>query len=401
MASDGCDEVAWKGRAFPYLLHHPGGVTTENYGTARLAAQQAPAGGHAHGRSHTASCATKSSDALAPAGTGTWNGPAPRSQAAANKSDTSCSTSAVVKEPATVCLCNGAVMPMLGMDTSRLESADAVRSALDIGFRFFDCSAYNGKEGTVGEGLQDFIQGGRRSELFISSKAWQNAHRPELLRSSLESSLQRLNCHYLDLYLLHWPEAWSPDSPDADPKGQPVPDSGITLEQTWRGMEALVDAGLVRAIGICNCSLEQVESILGFARIKPAVVELELHPLLSQRKIVGVCFRKGVQCVAYSVLGGEASQVCAAPVVKRIAAELNRTPAQVAVRWSLQRGVPALVEPGTVPDVAGLFSWRFSNAQKAELDALEAGRRFVDYPWKTWADPELGGVTKPSKVMNL
>lgn len=393
MSHDGCEEVKWKGQAFSYLMHHPNKFhQTENYGSSRAAAA---------GHQQEARQVSSSSDVNTPAGTGTWHGPAPRGAAnpeaalaAADKA------AAAVREPATVMLCTGQRMPLIGLGTYKLQSADAVKTALDLGYRHFDCAAFYGNESIVGAGLADFVSSGRRSELFITSKVWNTHHKPADSRVSVEQSLKDLGIDQLDLLLLHWPEAWLPGS---DPNGAVHPDTSVTLLEAWRGLEALVDAGLTKAIGLSNASLPQVEEILAAAKHKPAVNQVELHPLLAQRKLVGVSYRKGVVSVAHSCLVRQAAEIQDSPLVQQVAAETGKTINQVLLKWNTQRGVPVIPKATSREHLAenfvGMTDWRLSNAQKALLDGLDQHKRFITPAWKDWGDVEDGGILKPSRVL--
>lgn len=291
----------------------------------------------------------------------------------------------------------GARMPLIGLGTYKLDSPDAVRAALSAGYRHIDCASVYGNEAVVGDGLKDYLASGSdaRASLWITSKVWNDAHRPAATRASVERSIADLGCGYLDLVLVHWPHAWVPGRQDED--------TCVTLKETWGALECLVNEGLVRYLGVSNFGLTQLEGLLGWAKIKPVVNQVELHPLLPQRKLVGVCARWGVNCVAYSPLGHSKSDLLEHPEVLKVAEEVGRTAAQVLLRWNAQRGVAVIPKAGSAPhleeNIAGLFTWRLNWNQKAALDALDEGRRFVAPEWHRWEDEEEGGATKPSKVL--
>ncbi|GFR45609.1 hypothetical protein Agub_g7006 [Astrephomene gubernaculifera] len=400
MSHDGCHEVAWKGKAFSYLMHHHGFHSTENYGSVRKEGQ---ASGHGHGNQPPAS-EQPASDVHTRAGTGTWNGPAPRGMRGA-AGQAAAPATAPAREPDSVRLSNGARLPMIGLGTAAIQDPEIIKQALELGYRHIDCAWFYGNEQVVGDGLADFIAAGRREELFVVSKVWNTHHRPEDVRRSVEESLGRLRCGHLDLLLMHWPEAWTPGSSWE----KPTPDTEVTISQTWAAMEALVDEGKVRSLGVSNFSLKQVEELLSGCRIPPLVNQVELHPLCSQRKLVGVLRRKGVQCVAYSPLGGQGmvkpNELKDHPVVPRVAEQAGKSNAQVLIKWNIQRGVPVIAKTANparlAENLAGMYDWKLSYEQKEALDAMDAGRRFIDFDWKVWADPEEGGVSKPSVVMGL
>mmetsp|Transcript_13752 Transcript_13752/g.29583 ORF Transcript_13752/g.29583 Transcript_13752/m.29583 type:complete len:409 (-) Transcript_13752:535-1761(-) len=406
MSHDGCLEVAWKGKAFPYLMHHPNFHQTENYGSAKshLAGHHGAGSSHGHGHGHSQP-RTEDGESVFQAGTGTWNGPAPRGYQGTQAAASTASPSGPVSEPDYVRLHSGTKMPLLGLGTFGLKDAASVKTALELGYRHIDCAEVYGNEALVGEGLREFVGSGRREELFITSKLWNNHHRPEHVRPACEKTLADLGLQYLDLYLIHWPVAWLPEC-QGIPEN-PSPDTSVTLAQTWAAMEELVDAGLVKAIGVSNFDLPHVEQLLGSCRIKPSVNQIELHPLLPQRKLVGVCLRKGVQCVAYSPLGGQSCYVqndlISNTLVAKVAQEAGKSPAQVLLRWNMQRGIPVIPKASSPEhlkqNIEDAFKWRLSNEHKALLDTLDAGKRFITYSWKQWADPEEGGVAKPSLTL--
>jgi len=270
------------------------------------------------------------------------------------------------------------------------------RLALDAGYRHIDCAAKYDNEKLVGEGLKDFLaKENGRQQLFITSKVWNDRHRPKEVRKSCEQSLADLGCDHLDLLLIHWPDAWK--------LGTEEPDTEVTLEETWRAMEALVAEGKVNHLGVSNFSLAQVEKLLEVAKVKPVVNQVELHPLLAQRKLVGTCLRKGVSCVAYSPLGHGQSILFDLPEVNSIAEEVKKTPAQVLLKWNTQRGVAVIPrsqsEKNIRSNIDDAFTWELTPVQKARLDALDQGKRTVDAEWHDWGDATMGGASKPSDLL--
>ncbi|MEW5302140.1 MAG: hypothetical protein WDW36_004949 [Sanguina aurantia] len=191
MAQDGSYEVKWAGVAFPYLMHHPNAfLKTENYGSAKP--------------------------------TGTWNGTAPRGDPNRAANEEALRVKAlVINEPTSVRLSDGTSMPITGLGTGAPGlTAETVKSALAMGYRHFDCAWFYKNEAVVGAGLKAFIEEGKRSELYICSKVWNTHHRPASVRESAEQSIAELGCGYLDLLLVHWPEAWVPPAPGASDEEQ-------------------------------------------------------------------------------------------------------------------------------------------------------------------------------------
>ena len=192
-------------------------------------------------------------------------------------------------------------MPVLGFGTLIPDSAatiNATRDALEVGFRHFDCAERYRNEREVGEALRaGFTAGGiAREDIFVTTKLWNSNHRPERVEPAFEASRDRLGLDYLDLYLIHTPFAFQPgDEQDPrDPNGSVIYDRGVTLLETWRAMESLVDHGRCRAIGLSDIGLNELRPIYESSRIKPAVVEVESHPYLPETELLEFCKEKGV-----------------------------------------------------------------------------------------------------------
>jgi len=250
-------------------------------------------------------------------------------------------------------------MPALGFGTlipDPTETRNATRTALEAGFRHFDCSERYRNEEQVGQAIGEAIQAGwiNRNDLFITTKLWNNNHRPERVQPAIESSRDRLKLEYIDLYLMHTPYAFRPGD-DQDPRDQNdnvIYDEGITLMDTWRAMENLVDRGMCKAIGLSDVSLDQVREVFEQARIKPSVVQVESHPYLPQTEILDFCDTYGLVLLAFAPLGhGIKPGVLEDPVIRAIAQRVSKTPAQVLLAWAIQRGAAVLTTPKT-PDRA-------------------------------------------------
>jgi aldehyde reductase len=250
-------------------------------------------------------------------------------------------------------------IPALGFGTlipDATETRNATRTALEAGFRHFDCSERYRNEEQVGQAIREAIQAGwiNRNELFITTKLWNNNHRPERVQPAIESSRDRLKLEYIDLYLMHTPYAFRPgdDQDPRDQNGNVIYDEGVTLMDTWRAMENLVDRGLCKAIGLSDVSLDQVREVFEQARIKPSVVQVESHPYLPQTEILDFCHTNGLALLAFAPLGhGIKPGVLEDPVIRAIAQRVNKTPAQVLLAWAIQRGAAVLTTPKT-PDRA-------------------------------------------------
>ena len=244
-------------------------------------------------------------------------------------------------------------MPALGFGTlipDPVVTISATRGALEAGFRHFDCAERYRNEREVGEALQAGLaaEGIAREDIFVTTKLWNSNHRPERVEGAFEASLERLRLNYLDLYLIHTPFAFQPgDEQDPrDENGNVLYDHGVTLLDTWRAMESLVDHGKCRAIGLSDITLDGLLPIYASARIKPAVIQVEAHPYLPETELLEFCKEKAVVLLAFAPLGhGMRPGLLEDPVISAIAARVGKTAAQVLLAWAVQRGTALLTTP--------------------------------------------------------
>ena len=244
-------------------------------------------------------------------------------------------------------------MPALGFGTLIPDAAvtiTATRGALEAGFRHFDCAERYRNEREVGEALQAGLAAGgiAREEIFVTTKLWNSNHRPERVEPAFNASLDRLRLDYLDLYLIHTPFAFQAgDEQDPrDQNGNVIYDAGVTLLDTWKAMESLVDQGRCRAIGLSDITLDGLLPIYEAARIKPAAVQVESHPYLPETELLEFCKEKGIVFLAFAPLGhGMRPGPLEDPVILAIAARVGKTPAQVLLAWAVQRGTALLTTP--------------------------------------------------------
>src|ERR1700756_279406 len=247
------------------------------------------------------------------------------------------------------------LMPALGFGTLIPDAAltiTATRDALEAGFRHFDCAERYGNEGEVGSALQAGLSTGgiAREDIFVTTKLWNSNHRPERVEPAFEASLDRLGLKYLDLYLIHTPFAFQPgdDQDPRDQNGNVLYDHDVTLLDTWKALESLVDHGKCRAIGLSDISLDELKPLYESARIKPAAVQVESHPYLPETELLEFCKAKGIVFLAFAPLGhGMKPGLLEDPVISAIAARVGKTPAQVLLAWAVQRGTAVLTTPKT------------------------------------------------------
>ncbi len=244
---------------------------------------------------------------------------------------------------------SGAI-PAVGFGTlkpDRLATIQATKSALEVGFRHFDCAERYRNEEAVGDAMQAAFRAGtiRREDVFVTTKLWNTNHRPGRVKPAFDASRRRLQIDTVDCYLIHTPFAFRPgDEQDPrDGRGQVIYDSGVTLVETWGALERLVDEGQCKSIGLSDVTLEKLREIVATARIKPAVVQVESHPYLPEWELLDFCRERGIVLLAFAPLGhGLDPKVLDDPVITAIAQRVHKTPAQVALAWAVQRGTAFL-----------------------------------------------------------
>lgn len=297
-------------------------------------------------------------------------------------------------------------MPVVGLGTWKSASgvtATVVHSALKAGYRCIDCACDYGNEAEVGAGITSAMAEGivKREDLFVTSKLWNTFHRREHVRPALMRSLSDLQLSYLDLYLIHfpislkyvpiekrYPPEWVPD-PNVPGEDKLVEDR-VPIAETWAAMEALVDEGLVKHIGVCNFSVSLLMDFLSYARIRPAVLQVELHPYLQQNRLVEFCKREGIAVTGFSPLGSgsyiqldmdRGDRLLEDAVLKEIARRKGKTAAQVVLRWGVQRGtavIPKTERKERLMENFDIFDFELSNEEMDAIQALDRGTRYND-----------------------
>ena len=241
-------------------------------------------------------------------------------------------------------------MPVVGFGTlipDLIATREATKTALQVGFRHFDCAERYGNEAAVGEAFHEALVAGTvaREDLFVTTKLWNTNHRPERVKAAFDGSRRRLQVDYVDCYLIHTPYAFAAgDDPDPrDERGDVVYDPGVSLGETWQALERLVDDGHCRSIGLSNVSLDTLREIVSGARIDPAAVQVESHPYLPEWDLLDFCREHGMVLLAFAALGHSMTpNVLEDPVITAIAERVHKSPAQVALAWAVERGTAFL-----------------------------------------------------------
>jgi diketogulonate reductase-like aldo/keto reductase len=254
---------------------------------------------------------------------------------------------------------NGVKMPQLGLGVWQTKDGDevihAVKSSIEAGYRSIDTAAVYGNEEGVGVAIKE--SGIAREELFITTKVWNSSQGYDSTLKAFEESRKKLDLDIIDLYLVHWPV-----------KGK--------YKETWRALEQLYKDGAVRAIGVSNFQVHHLEDVIAGSEIVPMVNQIELHPRLSQVELRNFCQANRIQVEAWSPLMQGNLDI---PVLSKLAAKHSKTPAQIILRWDLQKGIiviPKSVNAKRIQENAAIFDFTLSVEDIAELDALNENHRF-------------------------
>ncbi len=280
---------------------------------------------------------------------------------------------------------SGAI-PALGFGTlipDPVATRNATSAALEAGFRLLDTAERYKTEKEVGEAMQAVFKSGKikRADVFVATKLWNTNHRPERVGRAFAGSLEKLQLDYVDLYLIHTPFAFQPgdDQDPRDASGNVIYDQEITLLDTWRALERLVDEGRCKAIGLSDVSLAQVQAVFEAARIKPAVVHIESHPYLPEWELLDYCKKQGIVLQAFAALGHSSEpKLLEDPVILSVARRVNKTPAQVLLAWAIQRGTACLTTSKTPSRIQENFNVSAipADAMREISDGIKSRVRF-------------------------
>src|SRR6056297_904384 len=259
---------------------------------------------------------------------------------------------------------NGVKMPYLGLGTYQADNEDevvnAVKTALDVGYRHIDTAAVYKNEEGVGKGIK--ASSVPRAELFVVSKVWNTDQGYDSTLQAFEDSLDRLQLDYLDLYLVHWPV-----------KGK--------YKETWRALEYLYANKKVRAIGVSNFLQHHLEDVMADATIVPMVNQMEFHPYLVQQELLDFCAKNNIQYEAWSPF--MVGKVFELDFCNQLAEKYKKSVAQIILRWNLQKGVipiPKSVHKHRIASNADIFDFELSQADVEYLDSLDRNERTGAHP---------------------
>lgn len=262
-------------------------------------------------------------------------------------------------------LANGVEMPVLGLGVYKSESGaeteNAVKWALEAGYRLFDTASRYGNEESVGKALTEY--GLMREEYFVTTKLWNADQGFENTLKAIDVSLQKLGMSYVDLYLIHWPSASEDEYESVNKR-----------EETWRAMEEILASGKARAIGVSNYTLNHLEEMKGYATTMPTVNQIEFHPFLYQAPLLEYCLKNNIALEAYSPLAKNLKMDNT--LLDRLALKYNKTKAQIMLRWGLQHGavvIPKSVHKNRIEENAKIFDFELSVDDINALNNLNEG----------------------------
>jgi diketogulonate reductase-like aldo/keto reductase len=255
---------------------------------------------------------------------------------------------------------DGNKIPVLGLGTWQLTGEncrDIVKKALELDYRHIDTAEGYGNQSEIGKGIKNF----ERSKIFLTSKVWMNHLHYDDVINACNRTLKELNTDYLDLYLIHWP---NPEVP---------------LEETFGALEELVDDGKTKSVGVSNFSINLLKEALEVAEIPITVNQVEFHPYLYRKDLLEFCNKNRIVLTAYSPLGR--GILFQDETIREIADKYRKTPAQICLRWGLQKGVVVIPKSGSekhLKENFAIFDWNISQGDMERIDSLDRGESVLN-----------------------
>ncbi|CAO3702919.1 unnamed protein product [Rhizopus stolonifer] len=302
----------------------------------------------------------------------------------------------------------GQKMPLVGFGTARIpakETEQVIYNAIKSGYRLIDAALFYKNEAQVGQGIQKAISEGvvKRQELFVISKLWNNHHHKDSVKKAIDVTLKDLGLDYIDLYLVHWPmpsHFIEPSQPEKLTMGKFKLERS-PLHECWHAMEDLVDQKLVRNIGVSNFNVQLILDMLTYCKYKPAILEIEHHPYLQQRRLVKWAASQEIHTIAYASFGPSVfdnlvpnkvkhlQSLFEHPVIKEIAKKHNHGAGEVLLRWAVQNNVvviPKSVNVSRMKTNLDLFSFELDQDDMKAIEDLESNSRFNDFVEETYGE---------------
>ncbi len=262
---------------------------------------------------------------------------------------------------------NQTMMPILGLGTYKIgwtdvEVYNAIRSALDLGYRHIDTATLYKNEATIGKAIRD--SGVARDELFVTTKVWGSDILSGEIEKAFDISMELLNIDYIDLYLVHWPVK-------------------NKVADTWLEMEKIYATGKTKSIGVSNHLLHHLKEVLEVATIKPVANQVELHPYLANDELLAFCKENDIVCEAWSPLGSSKVPILEESLLKTIGDKYGKSPAQVVLRWNIERGVVAIPKSSSAQRQAAnidIFNFELTANEVDKITALNRDYRTGAHP---------------------
>lgn len=289
---------------------------------------------------------------------------------------------------------SGHSMPIFGLGTWMSKPGEvgaAVKVALTNGYKSLDCAQAYENQPEIGAVLKELFDSGvvKREDIFITSKVWNTFHSYEMALKSIESTLADLKIDYLDLCLIHWPTGYKEGGELFPKNGEKMAYSDVDYLETWKAMESKVKEGKVRSIGLSNFSAQQIQRVIDNSEIKPAVLQVELHPYFQQPELVDFCHKHSIAVTAYSPLANPSMpfhkdgdpNVLHDPVISDIAKKHGKTNAQVVLKYIVQMGIsviPKSVSETRIKENFNVWDFTLTDDEMNKMKGLDRNLRFLD-----------------------